>query len=66
MKHLLPPTSIYIQYLSTASARFNLSMNECRDKFGLYTEKQWLDLLSAGTTTTKRLDNKSIKLNQKT
>jgi len=42
----LPPTGLYIQYLSTVSARFDLSMNECRDKFGLYTIAQWEDLLA--------------------
>ena len=54
MKGLLPPTGLYIQYLSTASTKFNLSMNECRDKFGLYTIAEWEDLLTQEQHPTTR------------
>jgi hypothetical protein len=61
----LPPTGLYIQYLSTVSARFDLSMNECRDKFGLYTIAQWEDLLTQYEPP-QHTDNQPIKLNPKT
>lgn len=42
-KTKLPPTELYSKYLNIASIRFNLTLNECRDKFGLFTIKQWED-----------------------
>lgn len=43
-KDHLPRVSLYSKYLNIASIRFNLSLYECRDKFGLYTNSQWLKL----------------------
>ena len=43
---VLPPTGLYAKYLNMASIRFNLSMDECRDKYGLYTLKQWTELFN--------------------
>jgi len=42
----LPPIEIYSKYLQIASIRFNLTIDQCRDKFGLYTERQWLQLFN--------------------
>lgn len=44
-KDYLPNVKLYSQYLNVASIRFNLSLDECRNKYGLYTIKQWEDLL---------------------
>lgn len=43
----LPPITLYIKYLQIASIRFNLTLDECRSKFGLYTEGQWLKLFNS-------------------
>ena len=45
-KTKLPPTELYSKYLNIASMRFNLTLDECRDKFGLYTTEQWEQLLN--------------------
>jgi len=42
----LPPITLYAKYLNTASILFNLTIDECRSRFGLYTEKQWIELLN--------------------
>lgn len=42
-KTKLPPILLYSKYLNIASIRFNLTLNECRDKYGLFTIKQWED-----------------------
>lgn len=39
-KHL-PSIELYKKYLNIASIRFNMTLDECRDKFGLYTIEQW-------------------------
>ncbi len=42
----LPPITLYRKYLQIASIRFNLTIDQCRDKYGLYTEKQWMQLFN--------------------
>ena len=42
----LPPIKLYSQYLNIASLRFNISMDECRDRYGLYTMEQWDNLFN--------------------
>lgn len=42
----LPPTKLYSQYLNIASLRFNISIDECRNRFGLYTCEQWDNLFN--------------------
>ena len=42
----LPACEEYRRLLNIASIRFNLSMDQCRDKFGLYTALDWENLLS--------------------
>jgi len=44
-KTKLPNVSLYSKYLNIASMRFRLSMDECRDKYGLFTINQWETLL---------------------
>ena len=44
-KTKLPPVLLYSKYLNIASFRFNLSMDECRNKYGLFTIEQWESLL---------------------
>ena len=46
MTDTLPPISLYRKFLNIASIRFNLTIDQCRDKFGLYTERQWIELLT--------------------
>ena len=40
-KNKLPSATLYSKYLNIASLRFNISLDECRDKFGLFTIQQW-------------------------
>jgi hypothetical protein len=42
----LPRTEVYRKYLQIASIRFSLPLDECRNRYGLYTEKQWMELLT--------------------
>lgn len=42
----LPPITLYRKYLQIASIRFNLTLDQCRDKYGLFTERQWLELFN--------------------
>jgi len=42
----LPSITTYSNYLNIASIRFSLTMNECRDRFGLFTNQQWETLLN--------------------
>lgn len=42
----LPNTAEYTKYLNIASIRFDMTLDECRDKFGLYTNKQWFELFN--------------------
>ena len=46
----LPPILLYSKYLQIASLRFNLGIDKCRDKFGLYTKGQWLRLFNQKKT----------------
>lgn len=46
MDNLLPTVEQYRIFLYSASEKFNLSLNECRDKFGKYTIKEWETLLN--------------------
>ena len=42
----IPTITDYKKLLDIASERFNLSINECRDKFGKYTYSEWKKLLT--------------------
>lgn len=42
----LPTVSQYTSFLSEAAKRFNLTINECRDRYGTYTIGEWQKLLS--------------------
>lgn len=42
----LQSAETYIKLLNIASIRYNLTIEECRDKFGLFTEKQWHEYLN--------------------
>ena len=42
----LPNVLDYINYLNIASIRFNMTYDECRNKYGLFTHNQWLKLLN--------------------
>jgi len=44
-KTKLPPVLLYSKYLNIASMRFRLSLDECRNKYGLFTIEQWESLL---------------------
>ena len=46
-KDLLPPIALYRKYLNIASLRFNITMDEARDKYGRYTTGQWEKLLGS-------------------
>ena len=43
----IPTVADYRRYLNIASIRFNLTLDQCRDKYGLFTYKQWLELFDA-------------------
>ena len=44
-KDFLPSCAVYAEYLKKASQIFNLSINECRNRFGCFTENQWKMIL---------------------
>lgn len=43
-KTKLPPVMLYSKFLNIASIRYSMTLDECRDKFGLYTISQWLEM----------------------
>lgn len=45
-KSYLPTVEMYRKYLNIASFKFNLTLDECRDLYGMFTENQWLNLLN--------------------
>jgi hypothetical protein len=45
MEDLLPTVSDYTIFLHKAVSKFNLPIKEVRNKYGLYTYKQWEELL---------------------
>lgn len=49
-KDKLPPIELYRKYLNIASIRFNLTIDQCRDKYGLYTIAQWDELFKSDKT----------------
>lgn len=42
----IPPVTLYSKYLKIASILFNISINECRNRYGLYTMEQWINLFT--------------------
>lgn len=44
-KTKIPPISLYTKYLNISSIRFNMTLDECKDKYGLFSIKQWEELL---------------------
>lgn len=42
---VMPGCLAYSKYLDTACTRFGISRDAARKKYGLYTEKQWTELL---------------------
>jgi len=40
-----PPTDLYREYLSQAHNKFNITYEEARQKYGLYTIREWEELL---------------------
>lgn len=46
-KTKLPPVSLYAKFLNIASIRYNMTLDACRDKFGLYTIDKWLVMLNS-------------------
>lgn len=46
MGNKLPFGKAYSDYLNIASLRFNLTIDECRNMFGLYTNSQWIELFN--------------------
>lgn len=44
-KDFLPTITEYGFFLSKATEKFNISINEARDKYGLYTYGEWKELL---------------------
>lgn len=41
----LPTINLYREFLVMAEEKFKISTNEARDRYGLYTVKQWQVLL---------------------
>lgn len=44
----LPAVELYKRFLELAQEKLNISINEARNKYGLYTIKQWEELLGLG------------------
>lgn len=42
---LLPTITMYSECLNLATRKFNITTNEARNKFGLFTCDEWLKLL---------------------
>lgn len=42
----LPTCKQYSNYLATATERFGITIDECRNKYGLYSQEQWNELLT--------------------
>jgi hypothetical protein len=40
-----PPVEYYRSYLGEACRKFDIEMNEARNRYGLYTIKEWEELL---------------------
>jgi hypothetical protein len=45
MENLLPTALDYGVFLQQAASKFNISVNEARGKYGLFTYQQWDELL---------------------
>jgi hypothetical protein len=44
----LPSTHLYSRYLDIAVEKLNISRDDARNKYGLYTVEQWEKLLNLG------------------
>ena len=44
--NFLPNVETYKKLLNIASILYNMTIDECRDKFGLFTEKKWHEYLN--------------------
>lgn len=44
----LPPCHLYGRFLEIAQEKLNISIDEARNKYGLYTVGQWESLLGLG------------------
>jgi len=42
----LPPCELYGRFLEIAVSKLNITIDEARSKYGLYTVKQWEQVLS--------------------
>lgn len=42
----LPGITLYRKFLNIASLRFNITIDKCRDKYGMFTVNQWEHLLN--------------------
>lgn len=54
----LPPIKMYAKYLQIASIRFGLTIDQCRDKYGLFTASQWEELFNADSASQLMTINK--------
>lgn len=45
MSEKFPPTGLYAKFLNEAVTKFNITLDEARDKYGLYSIIQWEELL---------------------
>ena len=48
----LPSAHLYSRFLEIAEEKFSISKEEARNKYGLYTVKEWETLLSLGWNST--------------
>ena len=46
----LPTCALYRRFLELAMEQFNITINQARDKYGLYTVEQWEQLLKLKPT----------------
>lgn len=47
-QYSIPSVHLYKRYLEIASEKLGITIEEARNKYGLYTVKQWEELLKLG------------------
>ena len=61
----LPSVSLYSKYLNIASVKFNLTLDECRGRYGLFTNQQWQELLEEKMTIQQLAENIKSRMHTK-
>ena len=62
MKNILPTCYDYKKFLNEAVLKFDISINEARKKYGLYTYGQWQELLKNNSKWKIQIKKQSFAL----